>query len=858
MIETPRQPRNDPVAEFKRSWPLDMIVPLDPDVEATGGALLGRWSDLAVADLPQEVQQVALAEPVSWRDIAEALTEPAVVEAACDEFVSGVRRRLVGRCGVRNAAISLARAGLLTDEIPTLAQLGSTWGLTRERVRQVIRDVRNEASSELSWHAPLRLVIGARFALHSRTPAAVNSYADPGKAHGRAVELALDAMGLSRPAVPTSLWTETPAQARAVEALAAALPDLLAGARSYAELEACASDALPHVAEVLDLHATLRLLADRLDFGPGLNGHFAFGHARLTSRVAGKVVTYLQRRAAPITATDLAQALRKGVPPFEPLSRPLVEPEWLSDCACRNPDLLQLQPDGKIALSRRLGHLRPTGTVGILHSIVVDNGEPLRTIDLCDRAAQFGISRNEVGVFIHSGRAACLFMLDRGIVGLVGRDEGADASQFEAARPGTTPRTRVGEEIGFDRDGRIAADVEVRRSIREQGFALPWPFSIIYFSDSPALQVDAKPRPIVVRANGDLDLPELEPGSRVRLRLAVTKHGHLLQIERTATDAIAPIRDSWNGARVPVGLPLVADRPGWIDFVLTDTGAKVKALDDVVRLMPRTLLSKRRLRALYALVALGLLRQAESGWKPHRNRQLPHMLATAFATATEHPSTYAVLPRKEQAAIGWLVWATWLVPSVGWVQVRPNDLADAGTEDEGGLAEAPAATSPRETTLMRIVEAAHQGDDLQRHPGATAGIDATMMVVRRYLTALGYTAYNAVRELDGMTGYRAVSVHRATDAAASAIWMLRPIGTGISGTDIDRARRLALDEGVVVVVATDGLQLVAVEDGTVLDVDLRAIGRSQRHFDRLISLALDPSLLVVEKWMQPAEAPGAP
>src|SRR5262249_24465385 len=42
-----------------------------------------------------------------------------------------------------------------------------------------------------------------------------------------------------------------------------------------------------------------------------------------------------------------------------------------------------------------------------------------------------------------------------------------------------------------------------------------------------------------------------------------------------------------------------------------------------------------------------------------------------------------------------------------------------------------------------------QASDLLKHPGDLDGLAATRTVVRRYLTALGYTAYNAMREEDG-------------------------------------------------------------------------------------------------------------
>ena len=831
--------RPDPADEFKRSWPLDMIAPLDS--ETGGGPLLDHWSDLTVGDLPGPVQSVALRDPASWRAICHALIEPNMVADACDAFVEGVHLRLAERYGDRKAAISLARAGLMSDEVPTLERLGRKWDITRERVRQLVRDVAREAAASLDQCAPLRLVIGSQLALNRGTPLVVDTLARPGTARARAIELAIRTVGLPQPSVSFSSWTATDAQCRGLEALVEAMPRLLPTARSFAELEAQAATALPHIEEVLDLDATLRLLADRLDIGPGLDGRFTYGYAATHRRVAGKVVTYLERRGVPIAPMELARVVQSGVPPFEGLHRPLVEPDWLAECARRNADLLQIHPDGRIALARRLAHLRPTGRVGILHSIMVDHGEPMRMIDLCDRAAEFGMSRNQVGVLIHGGRAACLFMLDRGIVGLVGRDESADPSQYEAPRV-VAKRVRAGDGIGLDGAGRIAADIEVRRSVREQGIGLPWPFSIIYLSDRPVLQVDGIPRPLVVRGNGDLDVPELDPGSRVRLRLAVTRDGHQLSIERSAADGIEEVGDHGNGSHVPVGLPPSGERPGWINFVLQGLGTKAGTPDDVLRLMPRAMSSNQRTRAFYGLVALGLLELRSPGWTQRGDRALPHELADAIASVTEDPSRYPVLPRTEQVAIGWLVRATWLMPSPGWSRVRPNDLGDPGGEEDDPSDPAIAATSPRETALMRIVEAAHHANDVRRHPGADDGVGATLTVVRRYLTALGYTAYSAVREVH-IDGVHAVSVHPASDATASAIWLLVPLGAGVAVADVEQAVRIARTVGAAAAVATDGLELVAVQERTELRVDLRDIGRNQSQFDLLIPLVADaPSL----------------
>lgn len=819
-----------------------MIAPLEDD--QARGLLLGRWSDLAVHDLPKPVQRVALSGTVSWQTIVEALTTPRAVTTASETYVEGIRSRLAGRWGTRDAAITLARAGLVGDEIPTLEELGRDWGLTRERIRQLVRSFDSEAAAELHWRAPLRLAFGAWFALHPRLPLSVDELGDPDTPQGRAIRLALANLDVFQIDRPDSLWVETSAQQRAAEALVEALPELLLEANSVDALAERAGERLPHIEDALDLAGTLGLLAERLDFGPTPDGRLACGHNALLRRTANKIVTYLQRRAAPISASDLAHTVRKGVPPFERLHRPLVGPDWLIECARGNPDLLQVAATGEIALARERAHLRPTGTIGILHAIVVEHGEPMRMLDLCDRAREFGMSRNQVGVLIHSGRAACLFMLDRGIVGLAGRDEGTDPSEYEAARPGRRPRVR----LGFDAQARIATDIEVRRSIREQGFGLPWPFSILYFSDRPELVLDGTPRQIAVRANGDLDLPELEPGTVVRLGLTATRRGHRVSIETRLTDTITAPPEYSKGARVPIGLQTRNDRPGWVEHVLEAASGQHPSSNTLLELMPRAMAPKRRLRALYAFFALGLVEPTKRGLRIDGGRFLPRALAEAFALACNDPSSYAVLPPKQQAAMGWLVQGTWLVPNVGWVRVRLNDLADGGDEDDDTTEATHATTNPRETALMRIVEAAHQADDLRRHPGENLDADVTRTIVRRYLTALGYTAYNSVRDLDASTnGSRLISVSPDNDAAPTSVWLLRPIGAGVDEQDVRRARTSARKQRVKRAVATDGLRLLAAEDGNTLDIDLRKIGRHKQQFDRLIKLALDPTALAGDR-----------
>ena len=318
--------------------------------------------------------------------------------------------------------------------------------------------------------------------------------------------------------VSGEFWTETHAQACGVAVVVRAMPGLLAGAQSFDEVLSRTTDAFPRIADVLDLAPTLHLLAERLDLA--LASMAASLTDTLESKRAWQLRSSRTSSVEPLRSTRQNSpersggASRRSSPSTARLSSP-----GDGRVATHNPELLQIEPSGLIALARSLGHLRPTGAIGILHAIVVDHGEPMRMINLCDRGAQFGMSRNQIGVLIHSGRAASLYLLDRGIVGLAGRDEGADARHYEASRPGAMARVSIGNGIGFDRDGFIAADLDVRRSIREQGLGLPWPLSIIYFSDHADLHLDGKPRRLIVRANGHLDLPRIATGVAGAARL---------------------------------------------------------------------------------------------------------------------------------------------------------------------------------------------------------------------------------------------------------------------------------------------------------------------------------------------------
>lgn len=834
-----RDRRNDSARRFLESWSLDMLAPLDDAAARRGGDLLGRWDDLAVRDLPREARSVALRPRVSWEDVAAHLAERRAIVRGIATFRNALRAELTSRHGERDASVTIARLGLEDERVPTLKELGEEWDLTRERVRQLVVPVEAASAAALPATAPLRLSLAAWFALNARRPLDVARLAPPDRADERALSLALRALGYHPTETAASVWCATSREQRAFDAIADVLADVVEGAESIEDIATRVAERLPRITDAVDLPYVVELYADVFDYGFGIGGRFVFGLSHLRRRAAQKIVTYLARRAAPVAPETLAEVIRHGLPPFEPFNRPLVDANWLVECVTSEPELLQIHDDGNIALADRLAHLRPSGVLGILHTIVVEHGEPMRMIDLCDRAATYGISRNQVGVNIHSGRAASLFMLDRGIVGLVGRDEGADASRYEAARPGRQPRIRAGHELGLDASGHLAADVVVRRSIREQGFGLPWPFSILLFSDSPSLYVDGVRRQIDRRANGDLDLPELDPASTVRLKLRSTPRGHRLDIDTAVHSPITPIGMTI-GRATPRGLDGTIERPAWVNVVL-DRATSARSVTELSACFPRELPTRRRLYAVHALIALGLVETRRSSVAVHRERKLPSGLARAFAIASADPRAYPALPRDEQAAVAWLVWAAWLTTNLGWSVVRPNDLTEDDVawdedDDRGTL-----ATSPRETSLMRVAEAAHHAADLIRHPGEVEPLDATRTIVRRYLTALGYTSYYSVSELDGAPSTsRLLAVRAGKDSPPKALWLLRPLGQDVRRSDVDHARRAAREGGVSDFAVTNALDVVGRVGGSRVEVTLRSAAAVAEAFDDLIRYAADP------------------
>ena len=193
--------------------------------------------------------------------------------------------------------------------------------------------------------------------------------------------------------------------------------------------------------------------------------------------MARKIVTYLIARASPVLMERIGSRDIGGPGTLPGLfASILVRASWLEECVAANELLIQTN-DGRVALAPSVAARTPTGTAGILYSIVSRHGEPIRMQDLCDKAGAFGLRETRTGTLIHSRRAACLFMLSRG-----------SSAWWDGTRTrillNTKPRARSARE--YDQgtrlvgriEGSLGADIQVRRSIHEQGLGLPWPFSL--------------------------------------------------------------------------------------------------------------------------------------------------------------------------------------------------------------------------------------------------------------------------------------------------------------------------------------------------------------------------------------------
>ena len=804
--------------------PLERIAPVPQDGQLPPLGLASRWDELTPADLP----------PTSWSaldhprrtvaSIERALLEEAAFGEAARAVPTQLETRLHQDLGYRAARITVRRLGLEDDQVPTLDALGLTFNITRERVRQLSlprEEVLSLAPVSGGWMA---VCLHAWIDLHPRDLLLETDLATllARPRERRAAELVADALFPSVTHNFHRIWAGSQELLRAAEHLIGA-HDMILGARGWDEAADVVRRELPGLDRVLDVDGILPRLSDGeiWDVGVDLSGRLTDGHQAHVRRVAKKIVTFLGTRACPISARDLADAIERGDPPFEVFDRPAVDPDWLLDCAEREPQLLSLLPDGDIWLGSSVEDREPTGRIAQLRDIVVSNGAPMRMQDLCDRAQEVGISRNLVGSQIHSRRAACLFMLRRGVVGLVGRDEDADPTQYTPVVAGAAAVARPGKGMGVDLDGALVADVIVRRSVHEQGFALPWPFSLAVLDpERTTLTVAGEHLPIETRSNGELRLDLFPPGTTLRLELHSRGGAHSLSIDMAPPDTIEPIVAE--GAGIPYTGPKTTteDMPVWLEQLL-DQAADITfdRLEHVTAHLPSALSAKRRLAAVHALLALGALEQRAKRWRLVPGVALPRVLTDTLKDFRADPESYQGLDEHQRAAAVWMVRAGWLTPDIGWTYLREVCAGDV-TTDEGDDADF-MAPRPGASTELQIAEAIELALDVRRHHDSTLALDQAVGFIRRCLVALGHTGLGAIR----VTRYED---HAAIEADELGCLIL-PVGRTIRDVDRDRAKRLPEPARFV----TNGVRIERLAPGEAVTLEIRS-PMEARQLDRLL------------------------
>lgn len=856
-------------------WSLDTVAPDTGDIDPQSGGLLVHWHDVTIGELPLHIQQFAFEQIRTPREILEALLERSTVKEACVSFVETVRKFMTDELGARTAEVVLMRSGFLTEHVPTLEEIGKRMNVTRERVRQIEKQgegvvfqshdyrtssfeggplgLRLSSSNGAECHGiakrftmralrhPLAHIVRAWFDLYPALPLtdrdikAITQTPSEGRCLRRVLEI------LRYPVIvwPADLWFRTEAQRIACEGLVES-SNTWSDALSWRDAVGAVASINPGLENIVDVERTLQRLGEACDIGPGPSGRIVRGQNRLIRRMARKIVTYLIARATSVPIDELAAAISMGQAPFQVFSRPSVSVDWLRQWVLKESDLLIQLEDGSVALAPPLARRSPTGAVGILYTIVSRYGEPMRMQDLCDQASGFGLSRNQTNMLIHSRRAACLFMLSRGIVGLVGRDEAANPADYEGKKSrDTRKRVRPGHEIGFDENGALAADIQVRRSVREQGLGLPWPFSLALLNASSYLFVDNERIPLLRKPNGDLELPQLSPLSVVRIALQAGR----LSITTRPDTTLTSINLAASGTTFTLGVAPTSDRPAWItEFEQRNVKKLFVDLDGVFSELPAALSAKRRLYALHGLLALGMVRRASGGWKVEPEQLIPPTLSRAFQMALQDPGQYPALVGEDKSATAWLVRAAWLSPNLGWSIVRHNDLSrdidlDSGLSDIN----VPDTIGPREAALMRIVETAQQARDRIEHPANQDLLNETNLLVRRYLTAIGFTTYRAVRELTKTESWISIAYGHWAANEALGVWVLKPLGSRIEEQDLIVAQREAEKIGATTWAVTNSLHLRGASRVSKFDINLDEVGRAEGSFETLIQLSADPS-----------------
>jgi hypothetical protein len=691
------------------------------------------------------------------------------------------------------------------------------------------------------------LSLEAWFTLHPRLPLTDAALFSLGRSieRSRCLALALRAREVPHIDWLGDIFVETEEVRRALDVLLnKGLLHLGQTARGWSESAKAIAKGLPGIEKKLDLPGTLRQIGRARDIGPGIDGRIVRDRSKELRRVARKVVTYLSFRASPISIIGLADVIRQGLPPFEVFAKPDVSSEWMEDCVLSLPDSLQIDQKGMVFLTPDVGQSTPPGRVGTLYSILQSTGKPIRMQDLCDQAAASGMSRNQVGMLIHSRRAACLFMLKRGIVGLVGRDEEEDPDSYTAVSPARSRAyLRPGKGIDADAEGALLADLKVRRSLHEQGLGLPWPFSLVMFDPNARLMVDGEVLPIRIRNNGALDVEELEPNSIVRLQLRRRPRTKGCSLEIRSYDKwpsaeTFPEEEVPSGSHFPVGMPTAATMPGWVNkFVQDHATANFSSPSQVVSALPGVLSRRRRLYSFHGLIALGLVQKRGRGWVTVPEISVPPTLGEVFARSAADPRIYPVLSEKERAAATWLVRAAWLTPNLGWSVVRVNDLSvDEDWETDTDVQDDSHRSTAREAALMRLLETAHQAEDHILHPVGSDPLSETFEFSRRYLTALGFTRYGAIKEVDRKADYSILEFSERLELPPSGVWVLRPLGTKIRDEDLRVAQDQAKKTGTTSWAACNGIVLQGRVESDSIDLRFQDLGQEDSLFDSLLGI----------------------
>ena len=252
---------------------------------------------------------------------------------------------------------------------------------------------------------------------------------------------------------------------------------------------------------------------------------------------------------------------------------------------------------------------------------------------------------------------------------------------------------------------------------------------------------------------------------------------------------------------------------------------------------------------------LGIIRHTLLGWRVTEGQSLPSSLNKVFELAASDPGVYPTLVGDDRAAMAWLVRASWLTSNLGWSVVRHNDLSrdielDSLLPDAGS----PRSIGIREAALMRIVETAEQAADRLEHPGDHDLLDESRILARRYLTALGYTAYRSVRDLARGKSWVSITYASSADGRPIGVWILKPLGAPILKADIALAEGDAKKIDSPTWAVMNGLRLRGAQLGREFNIDLRSVACVEGSFDQLVQLAADPTDFL--KAIDPAQDDG--